>query len=84
LLHFVPGGKGYSHRDVLLRDLKAHVGDYDKGSFQAFKSFWNKTQVAIERAKALVNLRGSDRLRNPSTEVHLVVEAFITEATRKD
>ncbi len=82
LLHFAHGGRAYPKRDVLYRDLRKHLPDYDKGSFKGFDVLWDKMTAAIERAKLLVGLREDDRLRNPSTEVHVVVEAFIAETRR--
>lgn len=80
LLHFAQGGKPYSNCDQLVRDLKKHIEDYNKGSFGAFDILWSNMQRAIGHGKRLIDLRGEDRLRNPSTEVHLVVEAFLAEA----
>ena len=80
LLHFVNGGRSYADHNALLRDLKKHLPGYSKGSFAAFDCLWNKTHAAIQRARSLVSLRGDDRLRNPSTEVHFVVEAFIAQS----
>lgn len=80
LLHFVPGGRSYDKCDQLIRDLKAHLPVYEKGTSDPFPELWPKVGDAERHAEMLIKLRDDDRLRNPCTEVHLLVRVLREEA----
>ena len=80
LLHFqytmsiyqAPGGQS-SYR-LLLKDLKKHLPDYEKGEVGLYQRLEDKLDIAIVNAKkglAAAEAVGTD---NPTTRMHLLVE----------
>ncbi len=80
LLHFLYTTRAYiaplqdSNADLVIRDLKAHLPDYEKGSKDTFAVLADRTETAIGNAKSLEKFHETSGTDNPSTKVHILVE----------
>ena len=80
LLHFERTAHYMQSNDELYGLLKTHYPNYSKSGRQICGDVFDKTEIAIENSKAILREKGcSDNLIdcNPSTHVHLVVEALL-------
>lgn len=79
LLHFEEYDRPDADCDAVIRRLKSHVPDYDKGRF-AFSRIVDRVDDAIERARRLrqPGLRRGDppERQNPCSEVFRLIEAI--------
>jgi hypothetical protein len=66
LLHF-EDIQHWLHRDDVMRRLKKHISDYEKGSDDCFKKTRNTLDVARERARRLAQRRMSTIFDTPRT-----------------
>jgi hypothetical protein len=75
LLHF-QDQHAHVHRDHVIRELKKHLRNYEKGSDQ-YSGLVARAAQAIIRARTLedrINRDGSERYTNPSTGIYALVE----------
>lgn len=80
LLHFEDATKPYttvgdnSACDLVMRDLKKFMPNYDKGDKNAFTATYHSVDMAITRAKRLEKRQEAAGTDNPSTKAHRLVE----------
>lgn len=80
LLHFLYTTKAYiaplqdSNAELVIRDLKNYLPDYEKGSKYTFAILTDRTETAIGHAKSLEKFHETSGTDNPSTKVHVLVE----------
>jgi len=78
LLHFAETARPYgasasfSPCEELLRDLKVHISDYEKGN-DVFGTIYPLIDQAIRRAEIRERNCAADRNDNPSTKVHHLI-----------
>jgi len=66
------------HRDEVMRRLKSHMPDYEKGGRQSFADTRSCLDQAMKRATALANRFNAHSAPEPYTAVHELVESLIT------
>lgn len=80
LLHFGYTTKSYSapleesNAELVIKDLKDHLPNYEKGSNDTFSDVADKTEIAIQNAKLLERFNETSMTDNPSTKIHVLVE----------
>ena len=80
LLHFLFSRKPYARSgnrspcDNCIRDLRKHVAHYEKASLGIFEELVSRLDLAKKHAAQAMAEVDSDEDRNPSTEVHELVE----------
>ena len=83
LLHFVYNTRSFSaassgfHCALVVRQLRRHIPDYDKGNSKSFELVGDKINDAIQRAKRLDVFHQTSGNVNPPTNVHELVEYLI-------
>ena len=80
LLHFEFSRKAYARRerqspcDVCIHDLRRHIPNYSKGDRAHLEGLWGRLDTAIDSAKRALTDAENTGEKNPSTEVHELVE----------
>lgn len=79
LLHFIYSTKGYgggtgSICQQVIKDLKQHLPEYDKGARGVFHDLQEKMESALHHAEKLARHCESADTDNPSTKVHDLVK----------
>lgn len=80
LLHFLYTTRAYvaplqdSNAELVIRDLKDHLPEYEKGLKDTFAALADKTETAIGHAKSLEKFHETSGTDNPSTRVYILVE----------
>ncbi|MCY3727758.1 MAG: RloB family protein [Nitrospira sp.] len=76
LLHFRYTTSPYQDASELVRDLKKHLPDYEKNDATIFGKLQDKLETAKENAARSLEDRSQAKTDNPSTKVHILVEAL--------
>ncbi len=80
LLHFIFTTKPYSapleesNADLVIKDLKDYLPNYEKGSNGIFFDVADKINIAIQNAKQLEKFNEKSGTDNPSTKIYVLVE----------
>lgn len=69
--------------DNLIRELRRHIEDYDKGRKDIYTLVANDTEKAIEHAKQAEADAADTGSDNPSTQMHMLVRRLLTLDTGK-
>lgn len=82
LLHFEDTARPYaragdrSPADCVIGDLKMHLPDYSKGAGDTFDKLKGKLDEAIKRSKRIFEGVKEIQTKNPSTQIHILVEVL--------
>ena len=76
LLHFRYTTSPYQDASELLHDLKRHMRNYEKNDTGIFEKLQDKLETAKKNAARSLEDRNQARTDNPSTKVHILVEAL--------
>lgn len=80
LLHFIYTTRSFStaihdsNCALIIKQLREHIPDYDKGKTNIYQIIADKTDIAIQRAKQLETFHKTSGTDNPSTQIHELVE----------
>jgi hypothetical protein len=83
LLHFCETDRPYkktgkkSAAELLIKDLKKYIPKYKKNAEDMYSILREYMQIAIERAKKIDEQQKKAGTDDPSTKVHLLIEALI-------
>ena len=66
------------HRDEVMRRLKLHIPDYEKGAGRAFATTRDRLEIATQRAEALANRFTADTAPEPFTAIVDLVRLLTT------
>ncbi len=76
ILHFRYTTSPYQDTSALVRDLKKHLPDYEKNDASIFGKLQDKLETAKENAARSLEDRNRAKTDNPSTKVHILVQAL--------
>ncbi|MCY4131339.1 MAG: RloB family protein [Nitrospira sp.] len=76
LLHFRYTTSPYQDASELVRALKGHLPDYEKNDATIFGKLQGKLETAKENAARSLEDRSRAKTDNPSTKVHILIEAL--------
>lgn len=87
LLHYRYSSSGYvacqrSICEQVIKDLKQHIPEYEKGSGDIYRQIQDKTDTAVTNAKKLSHHNTVVQTDNPSTKVHQLVE-YLTNLRKR-
>lgn len=71
--HYYVAAGGNSACDMVIRDFKKHISEYEKGVTAIFDKTYPSVDTAIRRAELLEQRQSESGADNPSTKVHRIV-----------